>query len=284
MKYTNTWSCETCKKTFVRKGDLGRHEQLHRGYKPHVCEHCGKAFSQFSGLKTHWNVHTRMKPFVCDIDGCKSAFGDPSSCSRHRKETHRTLGAYRCPYPQCSSNIKRRSAFISHLKKHDIDPESIDIDSLAPAVDPSAIVGVRVKSETEGTCLAELIPDKPFDDMPLYTTPLLPFAADSTTFYDNCYFPNPYTTPEPFIPDLLTMPSPPSSSSGSVTPSWELSPCPSPPPANQVTPSCAGAAFVDMYAPADPRFLSTQFQGYPGVGMQEFWNPECFNVQALNMD
>ncbi|KAG6903412.1 hypothetical protein C0995_005435 [Termitomyces sp. Mi166 len=33
-------------------------------------------------------------------------------------------------------SIKRRSAFIQHLKKHGIDPESINIDALAPALLP----------------------------------------------------------------------------------------------------------------------------------------------------
>ncbi|RDB19927.1 Sex-determining transformer protein 1 [Hypsizygus marmoreus] len=133
---TSTWTCETCHKTFSRKGDLTRHIHLHTGYKPHKCSDCGKSFSQFSGLKTHRNVHSKLKPFACGIDGCKAAFGDPSSRARHCKETHRTLGAYRCPYPDCKSSIKRRSAFTLHLRKHGINPVSIDVDGLAPPMLP----------------------------------------------------------------------------------------------------------------------------------------------------
>ncbi|KAF8076647.1 hypothetical protein FPV67DRAFT_425875 [Lyophyllum atratum] len=131
---SDEWTCQTCFKGFARKGDLTRHANIHMGYKPHKCNDCGKSFSQFSGLKTHRNVHTKVKPFLCGMDDCKAAFGDPSSRARHCKETHRTLGAYRCPVPRCKSSIKRRSAFTQHLRKHNIDPETVDIDALAPTL------------------------------------------------------------------------------------------------------------------------------------------------------
>ncbi|KAF9238749.1 hypothetical protein BU15DRAFT_18884, partial [Melanogaster broomeanus] len=94
-----------CSKTFVRKGDLTRHELLHTGIKPHVCETCGKGFSQFSGLKTHRNIHSKNKPYICGIGTCKKAFGDPSSCTRHRKETHRREGAYKCVVGDCGTRF-----------------------------------------------------------------------------------------------------------------------------------------------------------------------------------
>ncbi|KDR83976.1 hypothetical protein GALMADRAFT_688854 [Galerina marginata CBS 339.88] len=102
---TRVWPCSECSKAFGRKGDLTRHELLHLGYKPHKCDApgCGKEFSQFSGLKTHKNVHTKEKPYVCRINGCVASFGDPSSCARHRKETHFRTGGYHCPVPRCNS-------------------------------------------------------------------------------------------------------------------------------------------------------------------------------------
>ncbi|KAF8238938.1 hypothetical protein L208DRAFT_169856 [Tricholoma matsutake] len=133
---TFMWACESCSKTFSRKGDLTRHKHLHTGYKPYVCRDCGKSFAQFSGLKTHRNVHTKVKPFVCELDGCTAVFGDPSSCTRHRKERHQTIGAYRCPVSICKSSIKRRSAFRLHLRKHGIDPDTVDIAALAPTLLP----------------------------------------------------------------------------------------------------------------------------------------------------
>ncbi|KAF9057932.1 hypothetical protein BJ165DRAFT_92456 [Panaeolus papilionaceus] len=130
------YRCDTCNSYFKRKGDLTRHVKLHKGIRSYVCQICTKPFSQQSGLKTHLNVHSGEKPYACNFDDCPAVFGDPSSAARHRKETHRRLGAYRCPIPGCGSSIKRRSAFAHHLRKHAIDPDDYDIDSLAPPLLP----------------------------------------------------------------------------------------------------------------------------------------------------
>ncbi|PPQ64633.1 hypothetical protein CVT24_008370 [Panaeolus cyanescens] len=134
--YLTPHRCDTCHSYFKRKGDLTRHVKLHKGIRSYVCEICEKPFSQQSGLKTHLNVHSGEKPYACNFDGCPAVFGDPSSAARHRKETHRRLGAYRCPIPGCGSSIKRRSAFAHHLRKHSLDPDDCDIDSLAPPLLP----------------------------------------------------------------------------------------------------------------------------------------------------
>ncbi|KAJ7044592.1 hypothetical protein C8F04DRAFT_591277 [Mycena alexandri] len=126
---TAQWLCPECPKTFTRKGDLTRHSLLHTGHRPHSCSDCGKSFAQYSGLKTHMNTHTRVKPYRCGIFPCQAAFGDPSSCARHRKETHRHAGAYRCPETRCKSIIKRRSAFTAHLRKHGAKYAGVDIEN-----------------------------------------------------------------------------------------------------------------------------------------------------------
>jgi hypothetical protein len=89
------------------------------------------------------------------MDGCAAVFGDPSSCARHRKERHRIIGAYQCPVSRCKSrylpcdclsfqtnfgcSIKRRSAFMQHLRKHKIDPATVDLNALAPTLLPRQI-------------------------------------------------------------------------------------------------------------------------------------------------
>ncbi|KAA1466585.1 hypothetical protein DENSPDRAFT_44694 [Dentipellis sp. KUC8613] len=119
------WSCSFCSKIFVRKGDLNRHELLHTGIKPHVCGTCGKGFAQSCALKTHLNTHTGNKPYRCNAPGCKAAFGDPSSRTRHRKERHGKAQSHQCPVPGCNSSIKRTSTFKAHLRTHGLDPNTV---------------------------------------------------------------------------------------------------------------------------------------------------------------
>ncbi|KAJ2922097.1 hypothetical protein H1R20_g15008, partial [Candolleomyces eurysporus] len=137
-------SLETCKRRFGSESDRQRHERIHTGVKPFVCEVCNKGFPQYTGLKTHRNIHTGAKPHECSF--CCQAFADPSSKARHEKETHRCLGTYKCPAPKCPVGIKRRSAFVVHLReKHGLDKDSVDIDACAPTILPKVTRKARAE-------------------------------------------------------------------------------------------------------------------------------------------
>ncbi|NXM89566.1 ZN239 protein, partial [Oenanthe oenanthe] len=56
-----TRSAQSCSQS----SELGVHEQLHDGEKPHECSNCGKSFSKRSSLICHWRVHVGERPYEC---------------------------------------------------------------------------------------------------------------------------------------------------------------------------------------------------------------------------
>ncbi|KAI0268123.1 hypothetical protein BC834DRAFT_867970 [Gloeopeniophorella convolvens] len=126
MSTSRSVMCTLCNKPFSRRADLTRHLRLHAGDRPYECVDCGKRFAQPTALKTHSNVHTGSKPFKCGHSGCSASFGDPSSCTRHRREVHQPKQRFKCIVPGCTSSILRASAFRVHLKKHGLNPGDYD--------------------------------------------------------------------------------------------------------------------------------------------------------------
>ena len=57
------------KKTFVRKGDMNRHQFIHSGQRLYACDVCNKTFKQKNNLKTHQLVHSGQRPYACEV--CK---------------------------------------------------------------------------------------------------------------------------------------------------------------------------------------------------------------------
>ncbi|NWR44949.1 ZN415 protein, partial [Regulus satrapa] len=48
-----------------QSSELGVHEQLHDGEKPHKCSECGKVFRWRYQLIHHWRIHTGERPYEC---------------------------------------------------------------------------------------------------------------------------------------------------------------------------------------------------------------------------
>lgn len=52
-RYSGTYVCQYCNKTFFRLFSLQRHEQVHTGVKACFCKECGKGFSEPRNLRQH---------------------------------------------------------------------------------------------------------------------------------------------------------------------------------------------------------------------------------------
>ncbi|CAG5112463.1 Oidioi.mRNA.OKI2018_I69.chr2.g6679.t1.cds [Oikopleura dioica] len=77
------FACSLCGRTFSLRGNLLRHERIHRGDKPFRCRFCNKAFIQRTDVMAHERVHTGEKPFACQY--CGKRFPRRSTMKEHEK-------------------------------------------------------------------------------------------------------------------------------------------------------------------------------------------------------
>ncbi|KAG6901781.1 hypothetical protein C0995_008027 [Termitomyces sp. Mi166 len=90
-KELNTEPCNVCGVVIRYKGDIARHEQLHKPDDAVVmfkCPYEGCAYQtlQKSNLNTHIFTHTGEKPHACP--DCDYRTADPGCLTRHRKKKH----------------------------------------------------------------------------------------------------------------------------------------------------------------------------------------------------
>ena len=81
--------CDICTKSFARKSDFERHQEIHTGIKKFQCEECGKSFHRNSNLKRHKQTHLVKKEYKCSV--CKEMFTRKRYLENHQREKHKFL-------------------------------------------------------------------------------------------------------------------------------------------------------------------------------------------------
>uniref|UniRef100_A0A663EZE1 C2H2-type domain-containing protein n=1 Tax=Aquila chrysaetos chrysaetos TaxID=223781 RepID=A0A663EZE1_AQUCH len=59
------FACTECGKSFVKKGTLTAHKEIHKREKPFKCPDCSRCFGQSATLLAHQKIHLRGGPFIC---------------------------------------------------------------------------------------------------------------------------------------------------------------------------------------------------------------------------
>ena len=59
------YKCFQCLKSYLRPGQLKRHNKTHSGEKGNNCEQCEKSFTQSGDLKLHKITHSGQKGYDC---------------------------------------------------------------------------------------------------------------------------------------------------------------------------------------------------------------------------
>lgn len=91
-------------------------------------------------LVTHRHVPAIAKRLIDGLAGIVAPFLDATLGE------HISLYFLSCWSHQHLPRIKRRSAFTAHLKRHRIDPVTLDVDSLAPPLLPASVPVPRRRS------------------------------------------------------------------------------------------------------------------------------------------
>ena len=112
------FECEVCKKTFMKRIELIRHQRVHTGEKPFECDICEKKFRRMGGLKIHKRIHTGEKPYKCDI--CDQKFNQSGHLNVH-KRIHTEEKPFKCC--TCDKRFRHRNQKDSHERKEHNRPK-----------------------------------------------------------------------------------------------------------------------------------------------------------------
>ncbi|XP_076450231.1 uncharacterized protein LOC143286523 [Babylonia areolata] len=110
------FKCSYCSKEFAFKKSLEIHVRIHTGEKPYQCSFCTKSFTRQDSLYKHEKIHLGVKPFVCET--CGRQYGDKFELYRHSL-SHSQEKPFKCKL--CSKAYTEKKRLKEHMFCHSGD-------------------------------------------------------------------------------------------------------------------------------------------------------------------
>lgn len=111
--------CLTCSRPFNSKGDLIKHQYMHREKPQLTCSHCNKTFATELNYKRHLNSlqNNVKKRYHCN--NCGKFFQKLRDLESHHDSEHRDDKVFRCGV--CQAEFCWHENLLKHKQVHDVD-------------------------------------------------------------------------------------------------------------------------------------------------------------------
>lgn len=112
----NTYSCDSCGKTYKTLANLKRHLDDTHSYKLFQCETCDKQFTAKGNILSHHKRRHQQSDTTYLCPHCGKKYLTESSMYSHVRYKHKQAGQL-CKF--CNKRFKHNYALDRHMKKHD---------------------------------------------------------------------------------------------------------------------------------------------------------------------